>query len=324
VINLFYGEPDSDRWLAFDRYPRRLLRRLVRGKPRVGGQKRFFLNLCAGLDALEMGYRVNDYGHARAHPESLACIIGKPCVLDGFPWKNPILFGPAVYSHPVAAPNLLERLNIRRVLVPCDWMRRMCEPAWGAKVGTWAAGIDTELWKPAPGAEKTTDILLYDKIRWERERYERELLERVRAELRQQSRSFSEIRYGGYEEDTFHRVLGECRAMIFLCEHETQGFAYQQALACDVPILAWDRGGFWQDPEFYPHEVEFGPVTSVPYWDGRCGAKFRDASEFATRFEAFWQGVQTGSFQPRDYIRENLGLEARARAYAELSEECLK
>ena len=43
--------------------------------------------------------------------------------------------------------------------------------------------------------------------------------------------------------------------MIFLCEHETQGIAYQQALSRNVPILAWDRGGDWQDPTYYPERV---------------------------------------------------------------------
>jgi glycosyltransferase involved in cell wall biosynthesis len=40
--------------------------------------------------------------------------------------------------------------------------------------------------------------------------------------------------------------------MVFLCEHETQGFAYQQALSCGVPIIAWDRGGLLQDPKLLP------------------------------------------------------------------------
>jgi hypothetical protein len=35
--------------------------------------------------------------------------------------------------------------------------------------------------------------------------------------------------------------------MLFLCEHETRGLAYQEALASNVPILAWDTG-FWLDP----------------------------------------------------------------------------
>jgi hypothetical protein len=104
--------------------------------------------------------------------------------------------------------------------------------------------------------------------------------------------------------------------MIFLVEHETQGFAYLQALACGVPILAWDRGGYWQDPAYYPHKVRFGPVTSVPYWDERCGMKFADYAEFEGRWSAFWPAVQGGSFKSRDYVLENLSLEKSAREYA--------
>ena len=106
--------------------------------------------------------------------------------------------------------------------------------------------------------------------------------------------------------------------MIFLCEHETQGFAYQQALACGVPVLAWDRGGYWQDPTYYPQHERFGPVSSVPYWDERCGLKFADALEFSNRFEEFWTGVLEQRFQPRDYVVENLTLEKCSRHYLEL------
>jgi hypothetical protein len=103
--------------------------------------------------------------------------------------------------------------------------------------------------------------------------------------------------------------------MVFLCEHETQGLAYQQALSCDVPIMAWDRGGCWQDPSYYPYRVRFGPVTSVPYWDERCGLKFADFTEFEERWSAFWQAARAPHFAPSDYILEDLTLEAAAREY---------
>ncbi|MGA8216344.1 MAG: hypothetical protein WB799_22325, partial [Candidatus Sulfotelmatobacter sp.] len=67
TLNLFYEEPDSDRWLPLDRYPRGLIRRILRGKPRPGGQTRVFLNLCAGLDKLGISYRVNDYRYIERH-----------------------------------------------------------------------------------------------------------------------------------------------------------------------------------------------------------------------------------------------------------------
>jgi hypothetical protein len=315
MLNLFYEEPDGDRWLPLDRYPRRVARRLLRGAPQPGGQKRIFLNLCAGLDRLGARYRVNDYGYAKKNPRDLACIIGKPFVLDEVKWRNPILFGAAIYSHPLDDPHLLQRLPIQKVLVPGGWMKAMCKPYWGDAVEAWPVGIDTDLWRPANTGRKTTDVLLYDKVRWEHAHYDAALIDPIRAALRAQGRSIREIRYGFYREQDFHAALAECRTMIFLCEHETQGIAYQQALSCSVPILAWDRRGYWQDPSYYPDKVKFAPVTSVPYWDDRCGGTFEQADEFASRWDRFWEDYRAGQFRPRDYILETLTLERSARHY---------
>ena len=337
TLSLFYEEPDHDRWLPGDRYPRKLVRRIVRGRPGIGGQQRVFLNLCAGLTQLGVSYRVNDYRYAQKHQEELACIVGKPHVLDKVDWKNPILFGAAVYSHPLDNQELLKRLPVRKVLVPGEWMRQMCEPFWGARVVAWPVGIDTDTWCPeklkagtleteikVPADGKTTDFLIYDKVRWEHDRYEGELLQPLRNELARRGLTFTEIRYGFYKEEDFRRLLGTCKAMIFLCEHETQGIAYQQALSCGVPILAWDRGGYWQDPEYYPHKVQFSPVSSVPYWDERCGIRFADIPVFSAGLDDFWPQVQAGAFQPREYILENLTLEKCAKAYLRLCGDCME
>lgn len=279
---------------------------------------RVFLNLCAGLDRIGASYRVNDYRHAKAHPEELACIIGKPHVLEKIAWQNPILFGAAVYSHPIDDPDLLSRFPVEKVLVPGDWMREMCKPSWGDDVVSWPVGIDTGRWKPST-APKQIDFLVYDKVRWDHEQFEQELIRPIRDELKRCAVSFTEIRYGFYRESDFQELLQRCRAMIFLCEHETQGIAYQQALSCGVPILAWDRGGYWQDPSYYPHKVQFGPVSSVPYWDDRCGMKFAHAAEFLEKLETFWHQVKAGKFLPRDYILDNLTLEKCAQQYVDIA-----
>jgi hypothetical protein len=313
TLNLFYAEPDPDRWLRFDRYPRRLARRIARGAAQPGGQARVFLNLRAGLDRLGAVYRVNDYRYARANPGALACIVGKPFLLER-QWENPILFGAAVYSHPVDDPLLLDRLAVRRVLVPGPWMEEMCRPAWGAKVRSWPVGIDTDLWLPAPG-DRSIDVLLYDKVRWDHDAYDTELIQPVRRALAGKGLAVQEFRYGAYREEAFREALRRSRAMVFLCEHETQGLAYQQALSSGVPILAWDRRGPWRDPSYYPHKVVFEPVTSVPYFDERCGLRFSGAGDFAAALDGFWEGVCGGAYAPREYILENLTLEAGARAY---------
>jgi hypothetical protein len=313
MLRLFYEEPDDDRWLPFDRYPRRVVRRLARGRPQVGGQKRMFLNLCAGLDRIGVAYRLNDYGWAKRNPAALACVVGKPQVLDKIEWKNPLLFGAAVFSHPSEDPHLFDRLPVKKVLVPCDWMKEMWKPVWDTPVAIWPVGIDADLWRP--GGRKSCDVLLYDKVRWERHLCESSLIEPIRRTLRQSGKSFCEIRYGCYREEDFRSALADCRTMIFLCEHETQGIAYQQALSCGVPILAWDRGGFCQDPALYPHRVKFAPVSSVPYWDGCCGATFASIEQFDDAWREFWDRYRSGQYNPRSYILENLTLERCAHRY---------
>ena len=318
TLNLFYQEPDPDRWVPFDRYPRRVVRRLVRGEPRPGGQKMVFLNLMKGLDRIGVPYRVNDFRHARQHPGELACIVGKPQVLFDRDWRNPVLFGASIFSHPLASPDLLDRYPVRRVLVPGEWMRQMCEPFYGDRVTAWPVGIDTEKWAPT-GAPKDTDFLVYDKVRWDHDAYEDSLIEPVRDELARRGLTSIELRYGSYEPSDLEAALRRCRGVVFLCEHETQGIAYQQMLSSGVPVLAWDRGGYWQDPEFFPERVQFGPVSSVPYWNERCGVRFEDAAAFPNALSVFLDTLAGGQLAPRDYILENLTLESSAREYAEIA-----
>ncbi|HWA97894.1 MAG TPA: glycosyltransferase [Pirellulales bacterium] len=315
MLNLFYEEPEPDRWLPFDRFPRRWIRRIVRGAPIVGGQQRVFLNLCAGLDRIGVAYRVNDYRHLTRDPKLLACVVGKPFVLDRLHGNNPILFGSAVFSHPVDDPDLLRRLPIRAVLVPGPWCREMFAEFYGEVVHAWPTGIDTDRWQPASASQKKLDFVVYDKIRWERERLVPELVAPLLHTLDRRGLNYRVLRYGGHRLDDFREALASARAMLFICEHETQGFAYQEALSAGVPVLAWDRGGAWRDPSYWPDRVTFSPVTSVPYWDERCGVKFTDLGDFGDQLANFLDQLAAGRFHPRDFILEHLTLEQCARDY---------
>jgi hypothetical protein len=318
-LNLFYEELDPDRWFRWDRFPRGLVRRIVRGRRRPGGHERMFLNLCAGLDLLGAPYRVNDYRHIRDRPDELACVIGKPHVLQKIPRGTPILFGAAIYAHPIDNPDLALHNNVRTVLVPSAWMRTMFTGYWPVEVKIWPAGIDTELWAPATNVDKDIDLLIYDKIYWRREEREASFLPSVFAAVLGLGLRVRTIRYGFYEEEEFLSLVKRSRAAIFLSEHETQGFALLQTLAAGVPVLAWDSGSDWQHPTYYPDRIKFGPVTSVPYWDDRCGHKFRDAGELPGALQRFWDGVLRGQFLPRSYVLEHLTLERCARHYLDIA-----
>ncbi len=320
-LNIFYEEPDPDRWFPLDRYPRRLVRRLVRGPAQPGGAERVFLNLCAGLDRIGVPYRANDYRHIRRNPEELACVVGKPFVLDKIPRQTPILFGTSIYSHPLDDPDLPRRRPIRRVLVPCPWVRDMFAEVWPGRVQVWPVGIDTDRWAPAADAGRDIDVLIYDKISWQRERLVRELIEPLHAELRRRGLRVQTLRYGTYREDDLHALRLRSRSMVYLSRHETQGIAAQQMLASDVPLFVWDEGGLWQDPKYAPHLVRFGPVSSMPFWDERCGTKFRGPADMVEAFGRFWPAVEAGSFAPRAFMLENFTLAKRAQAYVEIADK---
>jgi hypothetical protein len=275
------------------------------------------INLMRGLDKINIPYRFNDYKYIKKHPDEIACIIGKPHLLFERKWNNPIVFGAGIYSHPVEYPNLLQLYpNLKQVLVPGEWMRKMFEPYYGNKVKSWPVGIDTEFWSPQINDHKQFDFLIYDKIRWERDKYEPELLNPLKAILDHKNLTHQSIRYGEYDIANLKAMLKNSKSVIFLCEHETQGLAYQQILSANIPILAWDRGGYWQDPYYFPHKVKYEPVSSVPYWDGRCGDKFESINEFERKLDIFLNNLP--GFYPRDFILENLTLEKCARDYFDI------
>lgn len=318
-LNLFYHDgSDSDRWLPFDRYPRAVIRRLVRGPRRILGLERVFLNLMAGLDKIGAPYRVNDYRHLRSHPDEVACVLGKPHLLDRFGPKTPIIFGPAVHNHPIDAPDLFTEHNILGVVVACEWQRQMFSVNWGDKVHAWPVGIDTDRWVPTP--DKDVDVLVYEKIRCHPERDRAQVRDPILESLGKTNLKVARIAYGHYQEKDFEALLRRTRTMVFLCEHETQGIALQQAMSCGIPVFAWDLGGVWQDTDYYPHRVVFSPVTSAPYWDDRCGMKFQDAAGFDAGFDAFWSAASSGRFDPRAFIVENFTLAARSKAFVDLVE----
>ena len=323
TLNLFFEERD-DRWFPGDRRIRPLVRRMLFGKSWISGQRRVFLNLCAGLDRVGISYRVNDYSYIRKHPEELACIIGRPFLLDWFEWKNPLLLGVALYNHPVDAPPHLKDLPTRTILVPCNWYAEMCRPYW-PEVEVWPVGIETELWTPTSADQKSVDVLLYDKVHWERDRFDAALIEPILLHLEASGRTVEIIRYGHYKEADYKAALARCRSMIFLSEHESQGIACLQALSSGVPVFAWDRGGPWQDPDYFPDRVRYeGGVSSVPYFDARCGRTFIDAAGFIAGWSDFWSHASAGDFAPRDYVMDNLTLEKGALHYYGIAEAVMQ
>lgn len=311
--------PETNRWLPGDRFVRPVVRRVVRGRPRVGGLHKVWFNLCRGLDAIKVPYAVNvPFDDVR--PDDRVAALGRGrYALAGYNASNPVLAGIGLMTHPSEWPTLFEDYPVSLYLQHSAWTRAVYTPYFGEKCCLWAAGIDTDRWRPSGRQRKQYDFVIYDKLRWNREHRARSLLVPIRRELMRRNLSFVELKYGEYTEETYEDILRRCRSMIFLCEHESQGIAYQECLSAGVPILAWDQG-LYLDPERTIWNQEETRATSVPFFDERCGLTFRSADEFADKLDIFLDLSSSNAFTPRDYVVQELSLEKSAREFLALLE----
>lgn len=317
TVLLFYREPERDRFVRHDRHVRKALRpvyNLVRRDQAVSGFFVWYQRLQTALRRAGRPVVCNDVKLAQAHPEHPVGLVGYPVLLSDWSLPNPAVLGPSMFDHPAQAPRLLADPRFRTYLVTSGWMHDLFAPVYGDHVADWYAGIDLDEWPDTAGLRKSIDVLVYDKIRWRRDHYESVLLGPLLDSLRARGLTTHVVRYGQYKHQTYRRLLQESRAMLFLCEHETQGMAYQEALASNVPILAWDQG-FWLDPNRVRYTDRAVAATSVPQWSPACGERFVDHRSFEEKLDRFWACLD--AYRPRQFVCEALSLEGSARAYLE-------
>jgi hypothetical protein len=309
AIDRSYGRAFS--WLRGQaRYAYRTLRR----RQPFTGYYVAFDNLRRSIEAIGRLVVVNDFALARRHPEHPVGLSGYASVYGKVRLPNPAVFGPGHVPPPSELEEVVRRNNLRIVTLPSSWRCGMYGGLLGAAMQPMFVGIDVAAWPDLSHHPKSLDCLIYDKIRWLRAERERDVLEPLRAMLDRRGLSHRTIRYGGHHVAEFRRLLGEARSLVFVCEHETQGLAYQEAMSSGVPVFAWDEGEL-VDPEMRRYAPPDIVVSSVPYFDERCGIRFRQA-DLEERFSAFWQALP--AFRPRDYVCEHLGFGTAARRYLEL------
>jgi hypothetical protein len=241
--------------------------------------------------------------------------------LKGYNISNPVIAGIGLMTHPASWPNLCIEYPVVKYLQHSVWTKNIYIPYYGAdKCDTWPAGIETDKWSPVEEVEKKYDLLIYNKIMWDKEKTDTGLKLPVLKRLDDLGLSYREIIYGQYVESDYMNLLQQSRAMIFLCEHESQGFACCEALSMNVPVFAWDQR-FWLDPDRFIWNNPVVPATSIPFFDETCGMSFTDLDGFENNFDLFWKKVSSGEFNPRTYILENLTLKKSAERMLAIIDE---
>lgn len=273
-----------------------------------------FRNLKRALEQAGLDVRVNDFNYARSNPQQPVGISGHADVYNRVLLPNPAVFGPGYVPPPDSIDAVTRGTNIRIFTQPSEWPCQILRPRLGDRVQPFFAPIDLNDWPDRSAGPKTHDVIIYDKIRWHRDHMVPRLLQRLQRHLEARGLSHVVLRYGEHPLAQFRTALKDGQVLAFLCEHETQGLAYQEAMASGLPVFAWDEGKLVD-----PHEIKAAPdgftVSSVPYFDARCGMTFTEA-ELENRFDSFW--AARDSYAPRDFVAEMLSPERAAKTYLDL------
>ena len=224
--------------------------------------------------------------------------------------NKPVIYGP----HFSVFPNSkLQKIPIGQkalYIQPSDWAKR----SWGSiqiPIHTFSFPVDTI--KFSPSNKVKNKVMVYTKRR------DPKHVEFVCNYLKQNHIDFEFFDYvQRYKEEDYLRVLQESKYGIMIDAHESQGFAIQEALSCNVPLLVWNVKTMNQEWKSRYSPI---PCTSIPYWDSRCGEVFYEYDEFIPMFQRFTANLQ--EYKPREYILEHLSVEPCAKRFQELIKNIL-
>lgn len=320
-LALYYIEnPLRDKWVKGDRHLINIARKVFGKKNHAKSLEKVFQTLQKSLETIHKEFSLNK-PFTKLKPDEVAIVLGSGRnSLENYDKANPIIAGIGLMSHPTEWPDLFEKYPVKYYLQHSEWANNMYKKYYGERCRIWPVGIETDKWVPGAGS-KDIDVLVYDKILWDRDANEKTLLEPILKYLDDHKIKHHVIRYGSYRPSGYKSLLDRSKCMLFLCEHESQGIAYQEALSTGVPIIAWDQG-FWLDPNrFLWGENDPVPATSVPYFSEECGVRFKNYQEFTDKFNSFYRNVEEHKFNPRKYILEHLTLEKSAYRMLEIASE---
>jgi hypothetical protein len=240
--------------------------------------------------------------HELINPEEYDCVISPSEPIDTSKYPNAkFIFGPHFSVFP--DENLLKIQTKNAVYNNlCDWVRNDWQKSpycSNIKSITMPFGVDTERFKPTKPINERDKIFVYFKNRHPNELY---LLEKY---LKTKNIEYKMFHYEHrYHEADYMNYLQESKYGIWLGRHESQGFALQEALSANVPLLVWNVKSMNQE---YGCNYEDIPATVVPYWDNTCGETFYNYEELETTHNILLQNI--GKYNPRKFIEENLCME---------------
>jgi hypothetical protein len=215
--------------------------------------------------------------------------------------KVRFIFGPHFSVFPEEKYNIIKGKNsVYNVL--CEWNyqiyknNKITEEINLVKI---PFGVDTENFSEIKTIENREYVFIYYKSR---EPQELLFIENV---LKTKNITYKIFSYEKrYDEQDYLSYLQNSKYGIWLGRHESQGFALQEALSCNVPLFVVSVKSMNQE---YRSNYANIPATTNPYWDERCGEHVNDLCEFHSKYDIFLKKLH--EYKPREFILENLSMD---------------
>jgi hypothetical protein len=148
---------------------------------------------------------------------------------------------------------------------------------------------------------KIIDCIIYFKRR------DPNLLKTVCKQVEELGLRFKVFTYGTYKNEEYINSLKIAKCCIWIGTHESQGFAFQECLASNVPILCLDASTMFE--ELTPRGISqyehlkgkrLLQSTTATQWSPECGIKITEMNEFKSALTLLLE--DTTKYQPRTFI----------------------
>lgn len=251
----------------------------------------------------------------------LTCPRRIPVQFDDTQWWDMLtIFGP---EWPTLPTPPLGGFNTRRYKKGHSYFTALSD--WNvkvhAKMGGWKYPtiafpfpVDTEYWTPTISRKERTEVLLMSKRR------NKDLVSATARFLVSKGYNVTHFDYQkGYSEDLFISSLHNAKFGVWIGQHESQGFGFQECLQMDVPLMVIDctdmraQGGGCPVGPF----CHFGPehdltATSASSWSPLGGEIVESLVEMAVKWDNFVAKVENGAYDPASIVEQHVSPRACA------------
>ena len=221
------------------------------------------------------------------------------------------VFGPHLSVFPDASQLKLIRGSV--YLQPSSWVLdfwKGYDCCQDIRLRVLPFGVDTDLFRPIEGVEadvKKENVVVYFKRRKPQE------LLFVENILKSYNIPYRVFEYGSYSEADYLQYLKGAKYGIWLDAHESQGFALEEALSMNVPLLVWNVRTMSQE---YGSSYPDVTATTIPYWDDSCGEVVYDCEDFMKVYSVFLSKLD--SYRPREFVIKGLSIDVCSARFVDL------